>query len=103
MQLTMPARTRVPCLILGLVLSLGGPMAGAQVVAVVSTILVVTVLIFGGGLGIFEGALMYAAAGVAVWYLAKGTFWSRRDTQSPGGSPDPVPGAPVSDRPQLRS
>lgn len=50
-----------------------------QVVAVVSTILVVTVMVLGGGLGIFEGILMYAAAGAFVWYLAKGTFWSRRE------------------------
>jgi hypothetical protein len=49
-----------------------------QVVAVVSTILVVSVLVFGGGLGLLEGVLMYAAAGAFVWYLAKGTFWSRR-------------------------
>lgn len=49
-----------------------------KVVAVVSTILVVTVMVLGGGLGLVEGALMYAAAGVFVWYLAKGTFWSRR-------------------------
>jgi len=49
-----------------------------QVVAVISTILVVTVLIIGGGFGIFEGIFTYAVAGVVVWYLAKGTFWSRR-------------------------
>ncbi len=49
-----------------------------QVVAVISTILVVTVMVLGGGLGLFEGVLMYAAAGAFVWYLAKGTFWSRR-------------------------
>lgn len=49
-----------------------------QIVAIVSTVLVVTVLILGGGLGLLEGALMYAGAGVVVWYLAKGTFWSRR-------------------------
>lgn len=55
-----------------------------QVVAVVSTILVVTVMIFGGGLGIVEGVLMYGAAGAFVWYLAKGTFWSRRSGDSPG-------------------
>jgi hypothetical protein len=53
-----------------------------KVVAVVSTVLVVTVLVLGGGLGIVEGALMYAAAGVFVWYLAKGTFWSRRSAAS---------------------
>lgn len=49
-----------------------------QVVAIVSTILVVTVMVLGGGLGLFEGVLMYAAAGAFVWYLAKGTFWSKR-------------------------
>jgi hypothetical protein len=53
-----------------------------QVVAVVSTILVVTVMVLGGGLGIFEGVLMYAAAGAFVWYLAKGTFWSKRSGSS---------------------
>jgi hypothetical protein len=53
-----------------------------QVVAVVSTILVVTVMVLGGGLGIFEGVLMYAAAGAFVWYLAKGTFWSKRSDPS---------------------
>jgi len=52
-----------------------------QVVAIVSTVLVVTVLILGGGLGLIEGALMYAGAGVVVWYLAKGTFWSRRSRE----------------------
>lgn len=53
-----------------------------QVVAVVSTILVVTVMVLGGGLGLFEGVLMYAAAGAFVWYLAKGTFWSKRSDSS---------------------
>jgi hypothetical protein len=49
-----------------------------RIVAIISTILVVSVLIVGGGLGLVEGAAMYAAAGVVVWYLAKGTFWTRR-------------------------
>ena len=57
-----------------------------QVVAVISTILVVTVMVLGGGLGLFEGVLMYAAAGAFVWYLAKGTFWSRRSDRT-GGQP----------------
>jgi hypothetical protein len=56
-----------------------------QVVAIVSTVLVVTVMIFGGGLGIFEGVLMYAGAGAFVWYLAKGTFWSRRSEKPDAG------------------
>lgn len=47
-----------------------------KVVAIVATILVATILLVGGGLGALEGVLMYAAAGVFVWYLAKGTFWS---------------------------
>lgn len=64
-----------------------------KVVAVVSTILVVTVMVLGGGLGLVEGVLMYAAAGAFVWYLAKGTFWSRRASQDaiegeePGAGP----------------
>ena len=45
-----------------------------KVVAVVSTVLVVTVLVVGGGFGVLEGVLMYAAGGAFVWYLAKGTF-----------------------------
>jgi len=45
-----------------------------KVVAIISTLLVVTVLIFGGGFGVVEGAVMYAAAGAFVWYLARGTF-----------------------------
>jgi hypothetical protein len=68
-----------------------------KVVAIISTILVVTVLVLGGGLGAIEGVLMYAAAGAFVWYLAKGTFWSRRDARSS----DPPPASP--DPPQLRS
>lgn len=54
-----------------------------RVVAVVSTVLVVSVLVFGGGLGILEGVAMYAVAGAVVWYLAKGTFWSRRAGSPP--------------------
>jgi hypothetical protein len=49
-----------------------------KIVAIVSTILVATVLVLGGGLGLIEGIAMYAAAGAFVWYLAKGTFWSAR-------------------------
>ncbi len=70
-----------------------------KVVAIVSTVLVVTVLVFGGGLGAIEGALAYAAAGALVWYLAKGTFWSRRGSDQPEGTPrDPRPPAPRDDR-----
>ena len=65
-----------------------------KVVAVISTVMVVTVMILGGGLGLVEGVLMYAAAGAFVWYLAKGTFWSRR------ASPDAIdPEEPSAPRP----
>jgi hypothetical protein len=56
-----------------------------KVVAVISTVLVVTVLVLGGGLGMIEGVLMYAVAGAFVWYLAKGTFFSSSD-RGPSGS-----------------
>jgi hypothetical protein len=60
-----------------------------KVVALISTFLVVTVLVFGGGLGAIEGVAMYAAAGAFVWYLAKGTFWSRRSATPAGGADGP--------------
>jgi hypothetical protein len=61
-----------------------------KIVALVSTFLVVTVLVLGGGLGVIEGVLMYAAAGAFVWYLAKGTFWSGR-TPRPPAPEQPAP------------
>jgi DNA-directed RNA polymerase subunit RPC12/RpoP len=54
-----------------------------KVVAIISTIMVVTVLVLGGGFGVLEGILMYAAAGGLVWYLAKGTFWSNTLMEAP--------------------
>ncbi len=59
-----------------------------KVVAIVSTILVVTVLALAGGLGLVEGIAMYAAAGAFVWYLAKGTFFARRRNGEPPGTAD---------------
>ena len=53
-----------------------------QVVAVVSTILVVTVMVLGGGRVLVEEVLMYAAVGAFVWSLAKVTFWSKRSDSS---------------------
>lgn len=47
-----------------------------QVVAIVATFLVVALFLWAGDFGLLEGAIVYAAAGVAVWYWGKGTFWS---------------------------
>lgn len=58
-----------------------------KIVAIVSTFLVVTVFVLGGGLGAIEGVLMYAAGGLLVWYHAKGTFWSKSLTEQPEGEP----------------
>jgi len=46
-----------------------------QVVAVVSTILVLGVSLFVGGCTIVEGVLAYAVAGAAMWWFAKRTFY----------------------------
>ena len=46
-----------------------------QVVAVISTVLVLTLALFVGGCNIVEGVLVYAVAGALVWGLAKKTFW----------------------------
>ncbi|MGH7818551.1 MAG: hypothetical protein ACREQ9_02140, partial [Candidatus Binatia bacterium] len=42
-----------------------------RIVAVVSTILVLALFVFSAGLGLVEGVLAYAAAGAAVWAVAK--------------------------------
>ncbi len=46
-----------------------------QVVAVISTFLVIGLALFVGGCNVVEGVLVYAAAGALVWFLAKRTFW----------------------------
>jgi len=46
-----------------------------QIVAVISTILVLGLSLFVGGCNLVEGILVYAAAGAVVWVLAKRTFW----------------------------
>ena len=58
-----------------------------KVVAIISTFLVVTVLVLGGGFGVIEGVLMYALAGAAVWYHAKRTYWSQTLREAPEGVP----------------
>ncbi len=46
-----------------------------RIVAIVSTLLVIGVSLFVGGCTVVEGALAYAAAGAAMWFLAKRTFF----------------------------
>ena len=46
-----------------------------QVMAIVSTILVVGVSLFVGGCSIVEGVVAYAVAGALMYYLAKRTFF----------------------------
>jgi hypothetical protein len=48
-----------------------------QVVAVFSTAAVLALFLWAGGAGLVEGVLVYAVAGVIVWYWGKGTFWQR--------------------------
>ena len=45
-----------------------------QIVAIVATAAVLALFLWAGGVGLFEGVLVYAVAGVAVWYWGKGTF-----------------------------
>ena len=49
-----------------------------KVVAVIGTALVVLVLMLAGGVGLFEGILMYGVAGAVMFYLAKKTFKPNR-------------------------
>ena len=48
-----------------------------QVVAVFATAAVLALFLWAGGVGLIEGVLVYAVAGLGVWYWGKGTFWSR--------------------------
>jgi hypothetical protein len=45
-----------------------------QVVAVISTILVLGVSLFAGGCTIVEGVIAYAIAGTVMWMVARRTF-----------------------------
>ena len=49
-----------------------------QITAVFATLLVLALFLWAGGAGLAEGVVVYAAGGLAVWWWAKGTFWSRR-------------------------
>ena len=46
-----------------------------QVVAVISTVLVIGVSLFVGGCTVVEGVIAYALAGAVMWFLAKKTFY----------------------------
>ena len=45
-----------------------------QVVAVISTLLVLGVSLFIGGCSLVQGVLAYAAAGAVMWFVARKTF-----------------------------
>jgi hypothetical protein len=73
-----------------------------QVVAVVSTLLVLTLFLWAGGFGLLEGVLVYAIGGAGVWLWGQRTFWSptlqpserdgeRRDEASPPTTDDTTP------------
>lgn len=47
-----------------------------QAVAIVATMLVLALFLWGGGVGLLEGIAVYAVFGLGVWYWGKGTFWS---------------------------
>lgn len=49
-----------------------------KAVAVIGTALVILVSLLTSGLGLVEGIMMYAAAGAAMFYLAKKTFKPNR-------------------------
>jgi hypothetical protein len=46
-----------------------------QVVAIISTLLVLLVFSFTSGLGLVEGVAAYAVGGALVWFLAKRLFF----------------------------
>lgn len=51
-----------------------------QVVAIISTILVIGLSLFVGGCTVIEGAIAYALAGAAMWIFAKRTFYPSDDS-----------------------
>lgn len=61
-----------------------------KVVAVVSTVLVLTLFVFSAGLGLVEGVLAYAAFGGAVWLWGK-TFGKRKTAGEPANPPPAGP------------
>jgi hypothetical protein len=47
-----------------------------QTLAILGTAAVLALFLWSGGVGLFEGIVVYAVAGLAVWYWGRGTFWS---------------------------
>jgi hypothetical protein len=47
-----------------------------QTVAILGTAAVLALFLWSGGVGLLEGIVVYAVAGLAVWYWGRGTFWS---------------------------
>ena len=52
-----------------------------KIVAVIGTALVIVVSLLTSGMGLVEGVVMYAAAGAAMFYLAKKTFKPNRQRE----------------------
>jgi ribosomal protein L37E len=52
-----------------------------KIVAVIGTALVILVFFLTSGLGLLEGIVVYAAAGAAMFYLAKKTFKPNRQPE----------------------
>jgi len=46
-----------------------------QVVAVLASVLVLTLFVFTSGIGLIEGLAVYAAVGAAIFFLARRTFF----------------------------
>ncbi|MBI3797010.1 MAG: hypothetical protein HY268_08590 [Deltaproteobacteria bacterium] len=53
-----------------------------KIVAIVGTALVILVFLLTSGLGLVEGIVMYAVAGVVMFYVAKKTFKPNRQSSS---------------------
>lgn len=101
-SLLMPLSLRIPCPQCGTILhrkpagrcpDCGAPVSDhvtaarereeriEKVVAVIGTLFVLLVFLLTNGLGFLEGILMYAAAGAAMFYLAKKTFSPNRSRE----------------------
>ena len=69
-----------------------------QIVAILGTFAMLGVFLWGGGAGLVEGVVIYALAGLGVWYWSKGTFWS--DTLRPEDDETPDDKIPDEENPK---